>query len=79
MKTIKLWRVKHRSDERGFSFTVRYATTEKVATVMATQPWGFCGALGECDEIELSAYEMLAEVLDHEEVGWTVDTSHIGA
>ena len=64
MKTIKLWRVKHHTDDRGGHFNFRYAATEKVAWEMAHLPWGFCGALGEVDQVELKVYEAAQEVLD---------------
>ena len=64
MKTIKLWRVKHHTDDRGGHFNFRYAASEDVANEMAKMPWGFCGAPGEAEEVELSVYEATQEVLN---------------
>ena len=64
MKTIKMWRVKHHTDDRGGHFNFRYAATEEVANEMAKKPWGFCGAPGEAEEVELRVYEAAQEVLN---------------
>ena len=63
MRTIKLWRVRHHQNDRGDRFNIRYAATEKVAWEMAHLPWGFCGALGEVDQVELKVYETVQEVI----------------
>ena len=65
MKTIKLWRVTHHQNDRGTDRgTVRYTTTEAVATWLAGKRWGFCGQAGEAEEVELRVYETAQEVLD---------------
>ncbi len=63
MKTIKLWRVKHHTDDRGGHFNFRYAVSEDVANEMAKMPWGFCGAPGETQLVELKIYESAEEVI----------------
>ena len=64
MKMIKLWRVKHHTDDRGGHFNFRYAATEEGANEMAKMPWGFSGAPGEAEEVELRVYEAAQEVLN---------------
>jgi len=60
---MKVWKVMHHQDERGGRFMVRFVATEEAARHMAQQPWGFCGAPGETQEVEFKIYESVEEVM----------------
>ena len=64
MKTYKVWRVTHHQNDRGDLVKVRYVTTPEIAEEMANQPWAFCGATGNVEEVELVVYDTVEEVLN---------------
>ncbi len=62
MKMIKVWKVLHHQNDRGDRLNVRYVATEQVAQEVAQKPWGYCGASGYTEEVEIGIYDTAEEI-----------------